>query len=142
MVAAFFAGIIGFMDNVPTNQATTIAALRGATTVSPHTPEAYQAALIELLSQLLETNHLAPENIIAVWFTVTPDLTCDNPARIARTALPGWANVPMLCAAEPNIPGYPSHCVRVMVQGVWPTGNLPTAPFLYLGNCSNLRGAK
>ncbi len=117
-------------------------AARGATTVAPHTPKAYTTHLVALLTTLCQANHITPPAIVAVWFTVTPDLTCDNPARIARTHLPGWEHVAMLCATEPTVEDtpqatYPSHCVRVLIQWYGAPGHTPQ--FTYQNGCQTLR---
>lgn len=122
---------------------TRLIALRGATTVKQHTKLAYKEALLELLNTMMKGNQLTGKDIVAVWFTVTQDLTCDNPARIARTTLADWTNVPMLCGVEPDIDGFPKQCVRVMIQAYLPVsslnGNSPPLPFCYQGECKDLR---
>ncbi len=117
-------------------------ATRGATTVSSHTSQAYTTHLTALLTALCTDNHIAPSDIVAVWFTVTPDLTCDNPARIARTHLKGWENVAMLCHSEPIIDAnehasYPGFCVRVLLQWHGKPGHTPK--FVYQNDCKTLR---
>lgn len=88
---------------------------RGATTVDINTPEALDQALIPLLDQLVQTNGIQHDDVISMFFTLTPDLTQISPAKIARLHLQ-WAQVPMMCAQEPFIEGLPTHCVRVLVQ--------------------------
>jgi chorismate mutase len=119
--------------------------VRGATTLSNNTQSAMQHGVSQLLTQLLTANEalgLSLTFITGVWFTVTTDLTTENPARVARTQL-GWDTVPMMCATEPTIDGFPPLCVRVMVQ--WQLGDpspeqLATLPrFVYLHGAATLR---
>jgi chorismate mutase len=119
--------------------------VRGATTVSANTAQAIQLGVSELLQALLEANKtlgLAPQVFSGVWFTVTTDITAENPARVARTQL-GWDQVPMMCATEPAIEGFPPLCVRVMIQ--WqvldPTREKSAAlpKFIYLRGAATLR---
>lgn len=121
----------------PTSPKPLLKATRGATQLPEHTPNAYRMAVTELLTELCHQNNITPEAIVAVWFTVTHDLTCDNPARIARTHLSGWDTVPMLCATEPDIDGFPNRCVRVLMQWHAPEGT--KAQFVYLNGCKELR---
>jgi len=119
--------------------------LRGATTVPENTPAAIQHGVTELLQALVQANEslgLTPQAITGVWFTVTKDMTKENPARVARTQL-GWGVVPMMCATEPDIDGFPPLCVRVMIQ--WQLldplpEQLATLPrFVYLHGAATLR---
>ncbi|MDH4378558.1 MAG: chorismate mutase [Vampirovibrionales bacterium] len=119
--------------------------VRGATTVSANTTIAIQLGVSKLLNAVLEANKavgLTPQAITGVWFTVTADITAENPARVARTQL-SWGNVPMMCATEPAIEGFPPLCVRVMIQ--WqlldPTSAQfePLPRFIYLHGAATLR---
>ncbi len=119
--------------------------VRGATTVSANTAQAIQLGVSELLQAVLEANKalgLTPQAMTGIWFTVTPDITVENPARVARTQL-GWESVPMMCATEPDIDGFPALCVRVMIQ--WQllnpsTEQLTALPrFIYLHGAATLR---
>jgi monofunctional chorismate mutase len=91
----------------------TIAAIRGATTVSINDAPAILEATTELLEGLLARNGLAAEQIVSVIFTVTPDLDADFPAHAARRM--GWDAVPMLCAQEIPVPGALARVVRVLL---------------------------
>jgi chorismate mutase len=91
--------------------------IRGATTLTANTPSAIQKGVTELLTSALAANEatgLTPHAMTGVWFTMTPDITAENPARVARTQL-GWDTVPMMCALEPTIEGFPPLCVRVLI---------------------------
>lgn len=92
----------------------TTRAIRGATTCAVDGAPEICAATGELLTRLLEDNHLSLSQVISLWLTVTPDLRSEFPARGARDA--GWGEVPMLCAVEIDVPGALARCIRAMVH--------------------------
>lgn len=90
--------------------------LRGATTAAANTSEAILDATEELLAALQQANGFAPEDIESAIFTSSPDLTAEYPARAARRL--AWTGVPLLGAAEVNVPppvGLP-RCIRVLLH--------------------------
>jgi chorismate mutase len=89
-------------------------ALRGAITVDANDREQILAATSELLSELLERNALAPQDIVNVIFTMTDDLNAEFPAVAARGI--GFDRVPLLCVREINVPGSMPRVIRVLVQ--------------------------
>ncbi len=88
-------------------------AIRGATGVRANTPEAIGEATVELLTEITYRNDLHINEIVSVFFTLTPDLYADFPARAARAH--GW-NVPMLDMQEVAVPGALPRCLRVLVH--------------------------
>ena len=88
--------------------------IRGATTVDANDPASITHGTAELLRVLADLNHLMPEDIAYIWFTVTPDLDAAFPADAARAAL-GWADVPLICGREIPVPGALGMCVRVLI---------------------------
>lgn len=93
---------------------TTIRGLRGATTVAADRAELIEEAVQELLLALLERNGVTADDVVSAWFTATPDLTSDFPARGARHL--GWREVPMLCAQEIDVDGALPRCLRVLLH--------------------------
>lgn len=89
-------------------------AIRGATSVEKDDPQHIAAATRELLEQIVERNWLELDEIISVWFTVTPDLTSAFPALAAREM--GWVDVPLLCASEIPVPESMPRCLRTLVE--------------------------
>lgn len=78
--------------------------IRGAITVEEDTPEAIHQATRELLLKMLEANGIQSyEELAAVIFTVTEDLTSAFPAEAARQI--GMHRVPLLSAREVPVPG-------------------------------------
>jgi len=87
--------------------------IRGAITTSANEREAIVAATSRLLREIVERNALRLEDIGAIFFTTTPDLTAEFPAAAAREL--GWHDVPLLCGHEMSVPGRLDKCVRVMM---------------------------
>jgi len=89
-------------------------AVRGAISVAGDDPALILDATRELLGTLLSRNALRAEEIVSAIFTATPDLTSAFPARAAREM--GWADVPLLCAVEIDVPGALPRCLRVLLH--------------------------
>ena len=89
-------------------------AIRGATTVEHDDPRHIYDATRELLEAIVERNWLEVDEIISVWFTVTPDLNSAFPALAAREM--GWVDIPLLCASEIPVPDAMGHVVRVLME--------------------------
>ncbi len=92
--------------------------IRGAITVEEDTPEAIHQATRELLLRMLEANGIQSyEELAAVIFTVTEDLTSAFPAEAARQI--GMHRVPLLSAREVPVPGSLPRVIRVLA--LWNT---------------------
>jgi prephenate dehydratase len=89
-------------------------AIRGATSVEADDPRHIYDATRELLEAIVERNWLDVDEIISVWFTVTPDLTSAFPALAAREM--GWVDVPLLCASEIPVADAMSRVIRVLME--------------------------
>ncbi|HEX9037725.1 MAG TPA: chorismate mutase [Ktedonobacterales bacterium] len=88
--------------------------IRGATTATANEREAILAATRELLDRVVERNQFVPEDVAAVFFTVTDDLDAEYPALAARQL--GWTGTPLLCAREIPVPtAAVRRCVRVLL---------------------------
>lgn len=88
--------------------------IRGATTVEANEEQAILDATIELLQQIVEVNHIHPEDICHVWITVTHDLNATFPASAIRK-MKGWELVPLMCSLEIDVAGALEKCIRFMV---------------------------
>lgn len=108
--------------------------IRGATTVEANTAGDIRTRTLELLGILIEANGLGPGDVASAVFTVTDDLDADFPALAVRS-LPGWEEVPLLCAREIPVKGSLERCVRVLLH--WNT-NRPQAEVRH----AFLRGAR
>jgi chorismate mutase len=82
--------------------------------VTRNTSEAIREGTAELLGEVLARNELAPEDLVSIIFTATPDLTADFPAVAAREI--GLSEVPLLCTREIPVVGALALCIRVMVH--------------------------
>ena len=92
--------------------------IRGAISVEDGAPEALHQATRELLLKMLEANGIQSyEELAAVIFTVTEDLTSAFPAEAARQI--GMHRVPLLSAREVPVPGSLPRVIRVLA--LWNT---------------------
>ena len=89
-------------------------AIRGATRLTADDPVEMTAAVVELVSAMLERNQVDREALISVIFTATPDLTSSFPAAAARGL--GLGDVPLLCAQEIDVAGALTRVVRVLAH--------------------------
>lgn len=112
--------------------------LRGAITVEENTVEAVKEATVELISELKRQNNYREEDISNVIFTMTDDLDCVYPAKIAREEFPSWKYVPMMCFNELKIQNSLRKCLRILI-----TLNTELAQdqvkHVYLKGAANLR---
>ena len=111
-------------------------AVRGATTVDRDDMSLVHAATRELLTKLLDCNQIDPTEIISAVFTATPDIRSAFPATAAREL--GWTEIPMLCAAEIDVPNAQPLCIRVLLH-VEREATLPQLRPIYLREAVSLR---
>lgn len=81
--------------------------------MAENSPDAIAEATQTLLKELARRNDLCPDEVVSAFFTLTPDLDADFPARAARAA--GW-DVPMLDMQEIAVPGALSRCLRILLH--------------------------
>lgn len=112
-------------------------AIRGAITVLHDDVSAVSLATRQLLAEMIIANELRVADVVSVVFTLTPDLRSMFPATAARE-LPGWAHVPLLCAAEIDVPGALPRCIRVLVHA-YSTRASAEIRHAYLGEARVLR---
>lgn len=89
-------------------------AIRGAITAAENSSTAILDASSELLRAILVANALAPEQLISILFTLTPDLDAAFPTRAAREL--GWNGIPLLDAQQPRVTGDLARCIRVLIH--------------------------
>lgn len=110
--------------------------VRGATTVSADEPQLIHQATAELLEQMLAANDIALEDVAAVFFTTTADLTSTFPAEGARQL--GMTSVPLMCSQEIPVPGRLPRAIRVML--LWNTHKRQQEiKHVYLHDAASLR---
>jgi chorismate mutase len=94
--------------------ATSVRAVRGATTVDEDTVEQVNQRVQELLREVMSRNSLDEDDVISIIFTATADVVSSFPATAARGM--GFGAVPLLCAAEIPVPGATPRCLRVLLH--------------------------
>ncbi|MEX0762082.1 MAG: chorismate mutase [Dehalococcoidia bacterium] len=95
-----------------------IRGVKGATTVESNDRQSVLDATEELMRALIAENGIDPEDLAAVQFTTSPDLTAEFPAVAARERL-GWVYVPLMCGHEMAVPHGQQRCVRILM--LWNT---------------------
>lgn len=113
-----------------------VVALRGATTVATNEGTAIVAATEELVTELLDRNGVALDDLISIVFTATPDLDAEFPAAAARGL--GLSAVPLLCAQEMAVPGAMARVVRVLMH-LYSDHDYASLRHVYLGGARSLR---
>ncbi len=91
--------------------------IRGATTIESNTSELIKEATKELLEKMVQDNNISTEDIAAVFFTTTPDISDEFPAVAAREM--GWDTVPLICGHEMSVPHGLEKCLRILI--LWNT---------------------
>ncbi len=87
--------------------------IRGAITVEKNTKPEILTATQELLEQIIKENSLQQEEVAAILFTATGDLTAAYPAEAVRGM--GWTLTPLMCYQEMMVEGSLENCIRVVV---------------------------
>jgi len=88
--------------------------IRGAITVNSNIKEEIIEKTKELLVTLKKENDFKVEDIVSIFFSVTPDLNAAFPAQSAREL--GWNKVPLFDMQEIDVPGSLPRCIRVLIQ--------------------------
>ena len=89
-------------------------ALRGAVSVDRDERELVLEATTALVTAVLDRNGLVAADLVSIVFTATPDLRSDFPAYAARQM--GIVDVPLLCAAEIDVPGAMPRVLRLLAH--------------------------
>jgi chorismate mutase len=92
----------------------TVRAIRGAIQVDADERDQILEATAELVTAVMTRNDLTPDDVISVFFTVTPDLKAEFPALAARKL--GFHAVPLMCATEIPVPHAMPRVVRLMAH--------------------------
>ena len=87
--------------------------IRGATTAEANTKEAIIQATQDLFQQMITANDVQEEQVAAVFFTTTRDLTAEFPAVAARQF--GWTNTALLCGHEMDIGDATPSVIRILM---------------------------
>lgn len=111
--------------------------IRGAITVTRNEKETIWQAAQEMMEEILVRNDLQTEDIGAVIFSMTEDLTAAFPTAGVRR-LPGFDLVPLFDARQCAIEGSLAHCIRVLVLADTDRSQAEIH-HVYLGEASRLR---
>ena len=114
----------------------TVRALRGAISCDADTPEAINAAAVEVVTAMLARNELASDDVISIFFTSTPDLISGFPATAVRLA--GFEEVPLMCAVEISVPGSMPRVIRVLMHA-YSSRRRQEIKHVFLGDARALR---
>lgn len=110
--------------------------VRGAITAEANTAEAILAATHELLTALIEANHIDPDDVGSMIMTTTVDLNAEYPAVAARRL--GWMDVAILCGHEMDVPHGLKKCIRILIH--WnTTRSAQEIEHVYIGEAQTLR---
>ncbi len=88
--------------------------IRGAITVANNTKEDILEGTTILLDEIIKNNDLILEDICSIFFTVTPDLNQEFPAKSARDL--GLSSTPLICMTEIPVEGALNKCIRVLMH--------------------------
>ncbi len=89
-------------------------AVRGAVQLDVDERVHLVSSVAELVKAVLDENGLAPDDLVSVLFTATPDIHSEFPALAARHT--GLGAVPLLCAQELDIDGAMPRVVRLLAH--------------------------
>ena len=91
-----------------------VRAVRGATQLDADIREHMLERVAEMVTDVMEANHLDVDDFISVIFTATPDLVSEFPAYAARRL--GFGDVPLICARELAVEGAMPRVVRMLAH--------------------------
>ena len=111
--------------------------IRGAVTVDENSKEKIWQAAKNLVTKILSLNELRADNIGAIIFSTTEDLTAAFPSSAVRQ-LPALRLVPLFDTREPAVENSLPLCIRVLILA---ETNLEQNKIrhVYLGGAKNLR---
>ena len=111
--------------------------IRGATTVDENSKEKIWQAARQLVTEILSQNKLRAENIGAIIFSTTEDLTAAFPSTALRER-PAFRLVPLFDTREPAVENSLPLCIRVLI--LTDTDEAQNKiHHVYLGGAKNLR---
>lgn len=88
--------------------------VRGAITIEDDNSQEVIKATQELLEQMLKQNGIEIDHIASIFFSVTPDIISDFPAKAARFL--GLTDTPLLCLTEIPVTGALKNCIRILIH--------------------------
>jgi chorismate mutase len=99
--------------------------IRGAV-FAENSAHSIEQAVDELFTCLFANNPLEADDIVAIQFTITPDLRALNPATALRKSHGQKASAcALFCAQEPVTDGASTGAIRALVTAYFPQGYKP-----------------
>jgi chorismate mutase len=90
-----------------------VIAVRGAIQVGENSRQSIAGASSRLVTEMCERNGLTEEAIVSIVFSVTEDLTAENPAGALRRH--GFSKTPLFCVQEAKVEGAMPRVIRVLL---------------------------
>lgn len=115
----------------------TMRGIRGAITVNENSQEEIGLSARQLVTKILSLNELHTENIGAIIFSTTEDLTAAFPSTALRER-PAFRLVPLFDTREPAVENSLPMCIRVLILADVDKGQ-NEIHHVYLGGAKNLR---
>ena len=115
----------------------TMRGIRGATTVDENSREKIWQAARQLITEILSRNELHGEDIGAIIFSTTEDLTAAFPSSAVRK-LPALRLIPLFDTREPAVENSLPLCIRVLILADTDKQQ-NEVHHVYLGGAKNLR---
>lgn len=115
----------------------TMRGIRGATTVDENSREKIWQAARQLITEILSRNELHGEDIGAIIFSTTEDLTAAFPSSAVRK-LPALRLIPLFDTREPAVENSLPLCIRVLILADTDKKQIEVH-HVYLGGAKNLR---
>lgn len=112
--------------------------IRGAACVEEDTREQILKTSLNLFETIMKNNEIRPEQVSAVFMTVTPDIRSAFPAEGIRCQ-EVFRLIPVLCSQEIPVPGALEKCLRILVLADQPEKSLEDIHHVYLGRARELR---
>ena len=103
--------------------------IRGATTAKDNSIKEIQAAVFELIEELIQRNNIILKNLLSITFSVTTDLDACFPASIARK-YNGLDSVAFLDCQQMYVPNDVDFCIRLMAQVLLKANQSVNHPYL------------
>jgi chorismate mutase len=113
-----------------------VRAIRGAIQLDHDERDHLLSGVTDLVKAVMDANGLTTDDLISMLFTATPDLTSEFPALAAREL--GIVDVPLMCAAEIDVPGAMPRVVRLLVH-IETLRTKQEIQHVYLGGAAALR---
>lgn len=110
-----------------------IRGIRGAIQVERNDADLIEATTVELLRTMVDRNRVDPEEMIAIWFTQTSDLTAAHAPAAARRL--GWLHVPLMGGQEMVVDGQLPRVVRTLMLTTLATDRAPRHCYLGVAAC-------